>query len=48
VTFAIVSAALIAIKRRGPPAPAGAFGVSDWVAVAALLGSLMLLAWGLF
>lgn len=48
VTFAIVSAALIAIKRRGPPAPAGAFACPTWVAVAALLGSLMLLAWGLF
>lgn len=47
LVFALVSAALIALKRRGPP-PAGAFVCPVWVALAGLVGSLALLAWAMF
>lgn len=44
VVFAFVNGALIAIKRRGSPAPADAYVAPRWVPVAGLVTSIGLLA----
>jgi APA family basic amino acid/polyamine antiporter len=43
VIFAVVNVALIRIKRRGDPAPEGAFTCASWVPYAGLISSLALL-----
>lgn len=46
--FALVNAALFTIKRRGTPAPEGAFTVGIWVPVAGFISCLFVLAGGFF
>lgn len=44
VIFILVNAALLAIKRRGEPAPAGTFVVPTWVPIGGLVTCVLLLA----
>lgn len=44
VIFVLVNGALIAIKRRGEPAPAGTFVVPMWVPLCGLVSCVLLLA----
>ncbi len=46
--FALVNVALFLIKRRGTPAPEGAFTVGIWVPIAGFVSCLFVLAGGLF